>query len=344
MPPRAAALTGYASGLVFFGFGFSWFGETAGSLVGPFAPLLVLGPASVEALAFAFAALVASFAARRLDVRVVPLVAAAAFALFEAMRSEGVLGVPFSQIGVAMVASPLRPLAAFIGGYGLTFATVLCGASLGWWLLAARDLRRLSVAVACWALVVAGTLAAFALWPARSSLAATTRVAAIQGGIEQSLKATPDGVALALQRYTTLTQSLQAAHAKLILWPETVIMTDVLASPQLETQFAALARQTGAVLYVGNVPAVPGIGPTNALAIFDPRVPGDRPAALYEKEQLVPFAEYVPGPEWLRSLPLAQNVGAYNPGRNVRETYDGAAPLICWESVFGDLAHERLRE
>ena len=350
LPPGWAAFAGYLSGLVYFGFGFSWFGETAGSLVGPFAPILVLGPAAIEALSFAFAALVASLAARRVDLRAVPVVVAAAFATFEAMRSEGVLGVPFSQLGVAMIDSPLRAIAAFGGGYALTFATAVCGASLGWWLLARGDGRRLRVAVAWWAAIVVCAAAAFALWPARIAAGspagklAVTKVAAVQGGIEQSLKATPDGLALALQRYTALTQSLRMTRPHLILWPETVIMTDVTRYPQLEAQFAALARETGALLYVGNVPFVPGVGPTNSLAIFDPRVPGDAPAALYQKEQLVPFAEYVPGPAWLRSLPLVDNVGAYRPGRNTRETYDGIAPLICWESVFGDLAHARLRD
>src|SRR5271165_2814737 len=36
LPPWAAALNGYLSGLVFFTLSFSWFGETAAALVGPF--------------------------------------------------------------------------------------------------------------------------------------------------------------------------------------------------------------------------------------------------------------------------------------------------------------------
>ncbi|HEY6236731.1 MAG TPA: hypothetical protein VIW69_16650, partial [Candidatus Elarobacter sp.] len=71
LPPRRAALVGYLSGLLFFTLGFSWFGETAGALVGPFAPILDLGPALLEAFAFAFAAAIASYAARRCDARVV---------------------------------------------------------------------------------------------------------------------------------------------------------------------------------------------------------------------------------------------------------------------------------
>ncbi len=56
------------------------------------------------------------------------------------------------------------------------------------------------------------------------------------------------------------------------------------------------------------------------------------------------MAEYLPGPAWLRSLPYANQIGGFKPGTNVQETYAGATPLICWESVFGDIAHARLRD
>jgi len=87
LPPRAAALVGYASGLLFFSLGFTWCGETAGALIGPAAPILDLGPSLLEASAFAFAAGVTSLAARRCDARLVPFVAAAAFTLGEELRS-----------------------------------------------------------------------------------------------------------------------------------------------------------------------------------------------------------------------------------------------------------------
>lgn len=344
LPPRAAAFAGYASGLLFFSLGFSWFGETAGALVGAAAPILVLGPAAVEALAFLAVAAIASYAARRCDARVVPVVVAAAYALCEALRSSGTLGVPFSQLGVAMIDSPLRPLAAFAGGYGITFATVLLGASLGWWLLALHDRRRALTALASWigvALVVAG---AWSAWPARRLAPADRTVAAVQGGIEQSVKSTGGtrALQLAIERYGAMTASLRAAHPSLVLWPETVILTDLTRAPQLEARFAALAREVGATLYVGNVPTIAPFGPTNALFIFDPRIPTDLPVATYMKEQLVPFAEYVPGPAWLRRLPYADEIGAYRPGRNALESYRGAAALICWESMFADVAHARL--
>ncbi|HTD34463.1 MAG TPA: apolipoprotein N-acyltransferase, partial [Candidatus Elarobacter sp.] len=113
--------------------------------------------------------------------------------------------------------------------------------------------------------------------------------------------------------------------------------------PALRARFAALAQRVGATLYAGGF-WDDGTRLENALMIFDPRANAHDLSALYVKEQLVPFAEYLPGPEWLRKLPYADQIGGFRPGKNAAETYKGATALICWESVFGDLAHDRLRD
>jgi apolipoprotein N-acyltransferase len=349
--PRRAAVIGCVSGLVFYTWGFSWFGQTAGTLLGPAAPLLSVGPAILVLPAFPFAAVLTSLAARFCNAALVPIVAAAAFTLGEEVRSIGVMGDPFSQLGVAEIDSPLRALAAYGGGYAITFATVLLGASLGWWLLAACDRRRAWTALATWAAVALITAAAWAAWPARHYAPPSRRVAAVQGGISQSLKMSANGVQLAVDRYTALTMTLRGAHPTLVLWPETVIPTDLLDEPALRAHFAQLARTIGAPLWVGawgdDRDAWPDGTPrsfTNALYLFSPQLAGDLPSAVYAKTHLVPFAEYLPGPRWLRSLPFADEIGRFAPGTNARTTFAGATPLICWESLFGDIAHARLAD
>jgi apolipoprotein N-acyltransferase len=343
LPLRTAVLVGYASGLVFFTLGFWWFGETAGKLIGPAAPIIAVGPALAEALAFAFAAGAASLAARHCNPRTVPFVAAAAFTLGEAIRSSTVLGVPFEQLGTTMIDSPLRALAAFAGGYGLTFATVLAGAALGWWLLSPRDSRRSVTFGVVWAGVILCTAGAWYLWPARNYAPPAQRVAAVQGGIPQTVKRSDAGLRLAIDRYTSMTRTLRDAHPTLVLWPETVITTDLLRYPGLRSDFARLAASLHTTLYAGAF-WDDGKALQNALLIFDPNVSRTEIAGLYIKEQLVPFAEYVPGPAWMRSLPYADQIGGFRPGHNAREVYRGATVLICWESVFGDIAHARLQD
>ena len=349
--PRAAALLGYVAGLVFFCANFSWFGETAGALLGSFGPLVDIGPAMIEAVAFALAAALSSVAAARLRGPWLPLAAAAGFTLTELLRSSGLMGAPLYQIGAAFIETPLAPIAAFGGVYALTFCVALVAATLG--CLALTPTRRtiaqfgiagFAVALVAWA--------AWAAWPARSVAAGTLRVAAIQGNIRQSVKWEPDSLPTAVGRYTELTQRAASFKPAFILWPETVITTDLRVDPAffalpeyaniaaadrvLQAHFSALARQTGAVIAIGSNEATQAAS-FNALFFFSP---AGNSQAVYRKRQLVPFAEFLPGPKWLRALPFASLVSDFGAGTDPGpfDTRLRVAPLICWESNFGDLA------
>ncbi len=352
LAPRAAAGAGYLAGLVFFALSFSWFGETAGALLGPLGFVLDLAPAAVEAFAFAAAAAIASLAARRMRGAWIPLVAAAGFSLTELLRSSGLLGVPLYQIGAAFVDTPLAPLAAFGGVYALTFTIALLGAALG----AAAiepDRRRAAARAGVIAVAIGGAaLAAWAVWPARQAQAPALRVAAVQGNITQSVKWEAASLPRAVARYTSLTTGLGSFKPDFILWPETVITTDLLLDPalaalppnaelaasdaRLRAQFSRLARSLGAVIAVGSDEATTA-GSYNDLIFFNP---DGSPEQVYRKRQLVPFAEFLPGADWLRRLPFAGLVSNFASGDDSRPV--GArlrvGPMICWEAVFSDLA------
>jgi len=338
LPPVAAALNGYLAGLVFFTLSFAWFGETAAALAGPLAFMIDLGPALGEAFAFAFAALAASLAARRCAPAAAPLVAAAAFTAGEWMRSSGFLGVPFGQLGLPLVDSPLRPLAAFVGGYGLTFGV----AAIGAYLAAATvnpKLRALSGTVFVAVLVLAG--AAWWAWPARTLAPPTLRVAAIQGNIRQAVKSTPAARVIAQQRYVAMTEAAAAFHPAFVLWPETVILTDMTNDPRAQATFGALARRIGIPIFVGTIVTDARGALYNAIVVFDAQ---GRMEATVEKRQLVPFAEYLPAPAWLRAIPAVNEIGAFTSGHGPEiDPLTGAGTLICWESIFGDLAIEQAR-
>ena len=320
---------------MFFGFDFAWFGETAGKLLGPWAFVLDLGPAAIEALAFALAALIASLAARRCAPPLAARVTACAFTATEWARSSGPLGVPFYQIGAPFIETPFAPLAAFGGVYALTFAAALCGGALA---LLARD-RAWRVAGGCAAGIVALTFAAWWAWPARTPAAGPAIVvAAVQGNITQDVKWTQPAFDLAVARYIAMTRALAPQHPRFVLWPETVIATNLAADPVLQARFAALARSLPATLAVGSVTVSPLGVERNVLAFYGPR---SGMSASYAKRQLVPFTEFLPGPAWMRTLPLTGLISDFTPGTGdpvVRSDGLAIAPLICWESAFGDLA------
>lgn len=338
LPPAAAALNGYLSGLVFFTLSFAWFGETAAALVGPFGFIIDLGPALGEAFAFAFAALVASLAARRTSPFVAPLIAAAAFTAGEWMRSSGILGVPFGQLGLPLVDSPLRPLAAFAGGYGLTLIVASVAAYAA---CAATERRLRPLAAGVLVAAVALTAAAWWAWPARTLAAPGLRVAAIQGDIRQAVKSTPAARVLATQRYIAMTRAVAAQHPAFVLWPETVILTDMTHDATAQATFGGLARSIGIPIFTGTIVTDAASHYYNAMVIFNR---SGAMEATITKRQLVPFAEFLPGPAWLRAIPAVNEIGTFTQGHGPQiDPLTHAGILICWESVFGDIAIEQAR-
>jgi apolipoprotein N-acyltransferase len=338
LPPWAAALNGYVSGLVFFTLSFSWFGETAAALVGPLGFVIDLGPALGEALAFAFTAFVASLAARRCVPSLAPLVTAAAFAAGEWMRSSGIVGVPFGQLGLPLIDSPLRPLAAFAGGYGLTFVVAAVAAYAG---AAATAPRLRPLAAGVFAGAIALTAWAWIAWPARTLAAPTLRVAAIQGNIAQAVKATDAARLLAAQRYATMTEAVAAQHPAYVFWPETVILTDMTRDAPTRAALGALSRKIGIPIFVGTIVSDASGRLYNASLVFDR---SGQVEATVAKRQLVPFAEFLPAPAWLRAIPAVNEIGNFTQGHGPQiDPLTHAGVLICWESVFGDIAIEAVR-
>jgi apolipoprotein N-acyltransferase len=194
--------------------------------------------------------------------------------------------------------------------------------------------------------------AAWLAWPARHPEPATLRVAAVQGNIRQSVKWDAASLPIAVERYTGLTASLRRSRPQFVLWPETVITTDLLLDPALAAfpanaalnadgsalrqRFGRLARSLSAVLVVGSDEA-DGTSAYNDLFFFSPDGTAD---GRYRKRQLVPFAEFLPGPEWLRRLPFASLVSNFGSGTQAGP-FDArlrVAPLICWEAGFTDMA------
>lgn len=333
---KRAALLGWFAGLIFFTADFAWIGHTVSRYIGVFGPFLALGPALIEAPFVALAGALAAIAYQRANPNLAPLAAAGAFTFCEWLRSIGVLAGPFDQLGYTQADSPLRAIAAYAGTYGITFVLCALGAYLadalhrGTW-------RPLAIVVACTAILLG---AAWSAWPARHLPVPTLAVSAIQGNIAQSLKW--NSLKLAVRRYTAMTRSAAPSNPRLIVWPETVIPTELDANPMLVARFSRLAGEMHSTIVAGSLAAGPGAF-YNALYIFSP----SGGYVVYDKRQLVPFAESFPGRRFLSWLPY---VGALNGGLAAGTT-DGVypttalpiAPLICWESAFSDLAYAQVR-
>jgi apolipoprotein N-acyltransferase len=341
--PRAAALHGALAGIVYFALVCSWIGTTAGPLLGPFGFILDLGPALVEMPAFVFSAVVVSLLAHRAPPLAAAIGSAAAFAFFEWLRAIGVMGAPLAQIGMPFVQTPLAPIAAFAGTFGITFAVALVAAAFAFG--AIHPGMRAAAAGIVIAVAIAA-LAAEAAWPARhGALVAPTTAAAVQGNIRQSVKwGAP--LALSVDRYVGMTEALAPRHPAFVLWPETVITT-YLSDPsdpenaRAAARFATLARTMHTTLIVGTKAGVPRGAYWDSLYFFGPT---GRIETVYDKRQLVPFAEALPA-TWLRGLPFTELISDFSKGTEPTVVDAGGlrlAPSICWETGFGDLIHDQL--
>ena len=340
---KRAFYLGWLCGTVFFTISFWWWSTTIATAVGLLAYAAVIVSAAYQGLAIALAGVMTSLASRRVAPALAPLAAALAFTITEWLRSIGEFGVPFAQLGVTQVETPLRALGAFVGTSGLTLVLFALGAYAAYGVRT----RTWRAFLACAAVVAIAACAAWFAWPARVVPVPRIPVVAVQGNIAQSLKWQPGSLERAVTIYTAMTHAAIARHPQLIVWPETVIALygeGLNGDRQLISQFIALAEQANATIVVGSI-RLNNDRYYNSLYLFTPA----GVSGVYDKRQLVPFAEHFPGKQFLFWLPY---IGALNgnyaegDGRGVLSTTTGLpiGALICWESAFGALAYDEVRD
>jgi apolipoprotein N-acyltransferase len=133
--------------------------------------------------------------------------------------------------------------------------------------------------------------------------------------------------------------------ADLIVWPETAIPARLNESPDLYAKVRSVPQRLGCALLAGAAEAGLGGQTYNTLWAFDRQ--GDL-VALYRKQRLVMFGEYLPWREHLKLLVDAYPIRAfdYSPGdEDVLVPVDGAliSPMICFESIFPDISRRLVR-
>jgi apolipoprotein N-acyltransferase len=343
LSPWEAFRRGWVAGFTFFAISWSWVGDTAGAYIAPFGFLLVLLPALIHGLAFGVAGTLSAIAFARAPRALAPLAAAAAFSLCERQRSLGFLAFPFGNLSYTQVDSPLAPIAAYVGSVGLTFTICVIGAYLAFAFHEARYAADVRILLTVAGTLLACTALAWLFWPARHLAKATYPVVAAQGNINQNIKWTKAAFELSLDRYERLTEQAATYDPAFVLWPETVVPTDLNEFPQVQNRLSRLARSTRTELIVGSRQTRDG-KMYNALFFFRPDGALD---AVYRKRMLVPFAEMLPFADFFGNFPGANFVSRYSEGASTGVIDVGGAhiaPLICWESAFDDLAEDDIRD
>jgi apolipoprotein N-acyltransferase len=284
------------------------------------------------------------------------LVFAAAWIVTEWLRATLFTGFAWNPLGVALLPTPLAPLATVIGTYGLSGVAALVAAAL--LLLFRREWRAAAALLAAVAAVAGLVFAAAAPPDAKSGIA----IRIVQPNIGQQDKWKEGFNEVSLARLRALSASGRR-EPRLLLWPEAAVTrplengVEIPAFYRRET--AGLRRDVGTMLGEGDLLLTGGVtwqstngldltSATNSVFAMDR---SGRILGRYDKAHLVPYGEYLPARPILSAIGLSRLAPGdvdFDPGPGPRTL---ALPLIgkvgfqlCYEIIFsGEVVDRRNR-
>ena len=314
--------------------------------------------AAYLALFFGFALAIAGWLGRR-----GPLPAELWFpitwTLADHARSVGETAFPWGSLGYALARHPFAIQgAAFTGIFGLTTWIAIANglAALAW---KARGGARWTWAASAAVLVLAPLLwggAVVTQHPTQARLVAAgegpasgaggaVRFTLLQANTSREIKWKPGYRKIVVDDLDAKTrQAARDFDPDLIVWPETAAPVRVTWEPEIAESLDVTVKSIGRWVLVGTLDAIV-TGPEsyddyNAALLFTPEA---KLRQRYFKSHLVPFGEITP---WKRYVPALAKLdfgqSEFTPG--VEQTiFDGPRGcrfrvLICFESIFGDLA------
>jgi len=241
---------------------------------------------------------------------------------------------------------PLIQIADLGGVYAISFVMAFLSISVFEWLADARiegmdwgvSLRRLALPCAC----VLATLA-YGIDRGRVYAHVTDNpahnVAVVQGDIPNAYRWKRAFFARTIATYAQLTSRVQDS-ADLIVWPENAVSFYVDQDALLRGQLAEVAAFAPAGLLLGAPRREDGERVHNSVYLLDRE---GRIGGIYDKQKLVPFAEYNP----LRALFRAATDGdVYIAGADAAPLHTVIAnigTMICYEVLFPGLVRDLVR-
>jgi len=283
-----------------------------------------------------------------------PFAAASLWCVMEWLQTQFWFGVPWGRLAVTQYTKlPMIQSASLIGSLGVGFLMVLVN---GFFALAietwqeTRSLKQPAALVA--ALLFVANLGYGAIALAIPHEGESTFVAAaIQGNIASGDKWADDSLATSLAIYTALTeQAVEETGASLVVWPETVITTDLSASSsQTRRAIGELAARVKTHIAVGAYYHEDG-NTYNAIYLFAPD--GTTNETVYKKRHPVPFGEYVPMRDVIETvLPFLADINMLSSdlaAGDSPELFDSdlgrIGALVCFDSIYETLTLDSVRE
>lgn len=349
-PKRSLFGIGYAFGLAFFLTGIHWIALL--SEVAITVPWLKypawLAAAAYLALFSGLTTLLAGWLARRTRA---PLVLTFPLALLtvEELRASGELGFPWFQPGYTQHDyAPLIQMAS-LGSVSLVtlwlaFLNVLL------WRAAAGGARWRAALGALLLLLLPWAWGTRVLDAAPKPRGTPATVALVQGNIPGEMKWSGQHQKEILATFLDLSARAAAGAPRpaLIIWPETATGTYLRRQLEQTMAVAGFAARTGVPVFSGLPDWRLGrdgkVQQVNGAALF---AADGGLGPVYAKRHLVPFGERMPFQALLPALGrMALGQAEWTPGRETVLFPSAAGPfacLVCFESIFPDLAREDVR-
>jgi apolipoprotein N-acyltransferase len=289
-----------------------------------------------------------------------PLATACCWVLIEYAYSR----IPFGGFGWTRIAytavdTPLAGFFPIIGVAGVSFVVALVGQLIAWALFtlwSARQggpARRAHIPIAAVLIVSLGLIGSalrlYQVEPAVGS-AGSVQVGIVQGnipgrGIEAMGRArsvTNNHLSETIQLMTKARLG-EVPEPDFILWPENSTDIDPTVDPLTRLTVQAAADVAGRPILVGAVMQGPGFDERQTAALWwDPE---RGVLARYDKQNLVPFGEWIPfRAQLLPLIPLLQMVGAQSvpgTGPGVLDVAAGGRPIKIGDVICFELAYDQ---
>ena len=356
-PGKRAFFGGLLTGMVFFLYLNSYIALSVNFLFSPLLGILVVVAASLyPSLYIGVFALSFSFFLQRGRPMLTALAAPALWVLLEYLRSAGLLGFSGGLLGYSQAGYTfLFPLVSTYGYWGLPFSMILFQVALFFLFLPHEGektsaLRRSLI----WPFILLSVVlvAGFTL-PSRFPVQEkdeTLRIALLQGNISQADVLDPAMAPVNFQKYITLTKEAADRYGSLdlIVWPETVFSLNVARYEQnAAAKLASLAKEAEAPLMFGAMIEDKHSGDVfNSILLQRAGQPAFD-TQRYDKQRLVPFAEYFPLDNLLNMILNSDvSLGTYTPGGKASPFYLNnftVGGIVCFESFFPGPALQLVR-
>lgn len=275
-----------------------------------------------------------------------PLAVAAGLLWGSLEMAQGTLFSGFSwlTLSVAMAPWPMTIQGlAYLGEYWLSAVFAIAV----FWLVSASTSRFCLYS----GLVTLGGLIVWGWFALHAPLdeAPRVRVALIQGNIDQSLKWDDAYQEQTIAEYLELSRRELVPRPDLVVWPETAMPFYLQEENALARRVRDFVRTNELLLLTGSPRYSVDLDTGDILYANSAFLlnPDGATAAVYDKQHLVPFGEYIPLSDLFPFITrLAHGEGEFLPGRDpgpLRWENLALGILICYETIFPELSQDRVR-